>query len=71
MRLKSVGEARLVARSVGVDNGHYVGMKVDGRRIEAKIHADSLGPALSSVDDLLAAITVALAVSTAAKARER
>jgi hypothetical protein len=71
MRLGSKKDAELVARAVGVDNGDYVSMTIEGRRIESEIRSDSLGQALSTVDDLLAAVTVALGVRNAAKTRKR
>lgn len=66
LRFGSARLARIVAQAVGVDNEGFLAMRIGGRRIEAEIEADSIGRALNTADDLLAAVAVAQKTSAVA-----
>jgi len=52
-------EARLVARSVSIDNPDFISLEVVGKTLKSRIEAPSLTSMINSLDDYLACLALA------------
>jgi tRNA threonylcarbamoyladenosine modification (KEOPS) complex Pcc1 subunit len=59
LEFSSEREASRVARALEPDNGGFVATRVRGKRIEARIEAQSIEAMLHTLDDYLACLGIA------------
>lgn len=55
-------KVKTVLKSVEVDNFDFVKSKINGKKLEAKINADSVSSLLHTLDDYLACVSIAMKV---------
>jgi tRNA threonylcarbamoyladenosine modification (KEOPS) complex Pcc1 subunit len=55
-------KAKTVLKSVEVDNFDFLKSKIKGKKLEAKINANSVSSLLHTLDDYLACVSIAMKV---------
>jgi len=55
----TIEKAENVFKSIKVDDFNFVSSKIDSKKLEAKIEADSISSLLHTIDDYLACVSVA------------
>lgn len=60
--LGDVGKVKTVLKSIKVDDFDFVKSKVSGKRLEAKIKANSISSLIHTLDDYLSCVSVAMKV---------